>query len=220
MFCMECGNEISVGAKFCNQCGKNSVGSLAENDIKSGGVFSEQSKAKEQVNISSEKGSNYPFELNEQFINSPKFDLMLGKKSSYYRSHFVRLSAVLTGVETKSFWEKIRADWKANGVGFNWAAAFFGFFWLAYRRMYLSAFMLFVIETYMGYKSKNIWVPQMVIFILLGVTGNKTYLSYLKKKLPKCKDDSDLVMLGSSSVLAACLSVGASILIALALGGN
>ncbi len=82
--------------------------------------------------------------------------------------------------------------------GFNWAGFFLTVFWLAYRKMYLPAFLLFAIMTvesigeellfiwYLGYEE----TPNAVVLgvgLLIGTTvgffGNAWYLAHARKAI-------------------------------------
>ncbi|HBC71752.1 MAG TPA: hypothetical protein DCZ38_03115 [Coxiellaceae bacterium] len=112
-----------------------------------------------------------------EIIDSPLTKDFVGKKYSYYQRR----------------WEKIIAGTKLFGISWNWPAMFLGFFWLAYRKMYLYAFIMFVImvskEVIFDYCSlPGYYFPGVVFHLLLALFANYLYLLFVSDKTTKFKN--------------------------------
>lgn len=78
--------------------------------------------------------------------------------------------------------------WKSHSdtalKGFNWAAAIFGFEWMAYRKMYLEALLYFIIVNVAAlFLNGDFWGD--CFRLLIGVFGNALYRNKALRTLHK-----------------------------------
>lgn len=77
-------------------------------------------------------------------------------------------------------------------VSWNWSAAFFGVLWMVYRRMYLLAFLYFVLQ-YVTVHTIELFFPEensrygfgFFFFLLQGLFANSVYFSFVHHKMTK-----------------------------------
>ena len=94
-------------------------------------------------------------------------------------------------------------------TSWNWASFLLGMWWLVYRKMYLYAFLLFLI-TLITWIPILGWIVALVIWVSMGLFGNYIYGQYVYKKLKElsliAKSNDELRMLamqkGGTSILA------------------
>ena len=79
-----------------------------------------------------------------------------------------------------SFWKRI-----------NWAAFFFGLFWMGYRRMYKEVliFMLILFAASSFSVIFSITIPN-VFCIIFGLIGNQLYLNSIERKIKKIESST------------------------------
>jgi hypothetical protein len=78
-------------------------------------------------------------------------------------------------------------------AGWNWAAFFFGVFWLGYRKMFKTLItliiMFFLIDTVLIlFKSGSIKEVNLFFTFICGLCGNTFYYNYMKKEIKKIKE--------------------------------
>ncbi|MFW9331810.1 DUF2628 domain-containing protein [Paenibacillus polymyxa] len=64
----------------------------------------------------------------------------------------------------------------------NWAAFFFSYFWLLYRKMYLFGFSYLLFAYLIDFFLPESYI-NLMIGIVLGFTGNYIYLKFIEKKI-------------------------------------
>lgn len=69
-------------------------------------------------------------------------------------------------------------------VSWNWSAFFFTYVWLAYRKMYVWAGVVFL-----AWSAINVGLPKLDILpmVVLGVGGNYLYFTYARSKIVEVK---------------------------------
>ncbi|RMD47584.1 MAG: DUF2628 domain-containing protein, partial [Aquificota bacterium] len=67
---------------------------------------------------------------------------------------------------------------KTSKISWNWSAFSFGVLWLAYRKMYLYAFFLFITSIIASVKPLLNFLSFIVFWIGLGMFGNYIYAMY------------------------------------------
>jgi len=140
--------------------------------------------------------------------------------------------------QNTAYYTKIFNDYDNDGVKepWNWAAAIFGVFWFAYRKMYKNArafcFMIIAIEAVQVIIIANsVFFPISVILefalvLYFGRTGNHKYYLHVNRKITEIKEWEDknaflidwYAKVGGTSIYSAigfCLAMGASAVIIL-----
>ncbi|CAO5677395.1 MAG: hypothetical protein HEEMFOPI_01280 [Holosporales bacterium] len=71
-------------------------------------------------------------------------------------------------------------------MSFNWSAAFFSFFWFAYRKMYMESIIFLTIITvfscFVNYYQEYHMLFILMNFVIFGFLGNGLYFRFLQKK--------------------------------------
>ena len=88
----------------------------------------------------------------------------VGKNAEYYKAKFRKFD--VRGVET------FAPTW-------NWAAFFFTFWWMLYRKLYLWSFLWFVL-TFIPYFGLVFWIAA-------GITGNYLYYRHVTSQVRKAR---------------------------------
>lgn len=117
---------------------------------------------------------------NQSTISSESIDtkrmLFVGKKYGYYSK-----------------------QWNKKSPGFNWGAAFFGIFWLGYRKMYKYLFAilgLLIIVNVTGLlvnselSDKISGGTSIALFVLFGIFGSELYRRYVDDSLEKIQKEA------------------------------
>ncbi|MEJ5173293.1 MAG: DUF2628 domain-containing protein [Hydrogenothermaceae bacterium] len=123
-------------------------------------------------------------------------------------------------------WEELSLS--NSKISWNWAAFFFGLFWLGYRKMYPHAFGLMIFSLILQYVQKVVNTDPVVvaltnlsISIILGMFGNYLYYEYTKSKIQEIQTkfadentrDLEIVRNGGES-LSTAIAVGLMYIIA------
>lgn len=93
-------------------------------------------------------------------IPEEEWRTFIGPGADYYLNKFEKFSS---------------ADMERSPVSWNWAAFFFGFVWMLYRKMYLWALVSFILAL------TPIAFP--LLMVLWGLTGNFLYYRHGRKKI-------------------------------------
>ncbi|WP_252237975.1 MULTISPECIES: DUF2628 domain-containing protein [unclassified Clostridium] len=129
-----------------------------------------ENKSTESINDNSKINIDY---LNDD-ISDEEFTSFVGKrKSSYYIEYFNR--------------------YKTNNkfISWNWAAFFFGAYWLLYRKLFLMFFLFILITTsIVSLLGPFAAFTGVIISLVLGVFGNNIYIRFVEHKIFSVKDFS------------------------------
>ena len=92
-------------------------------------------------------------------------------------------------------WSKFKYGKKGAQFSWNWAAFIFGFFWFAYRKMNVYAYLffgvitiidvLFLITTKQTSTNNSSFFG---VFLIIALLGNQSYLEFVVKKVNKLKE--------------------------------
>jgi hypothetical protein len=217
MNCTRCNAQIRQNAKFCGNCGIKVAGIL--------GSLEPASIDKQPDDIT----------IDEEFLGLDNFKELIGSKYSYYKQAFSLLLPRMrevnqfkdSSLKSRLSINGYRKSFKLQGriwssSKFNWSAAFFIYYWLAYRKCYKEAAMIFLVETLAGFwiqhKLPNGFIHHFVtvsiLFVILGKIGNLIYLSSLEERL-KAGGEVNYADVGGTNILAALVLLAISIVIGL-----
>lgn len=87
-------------------------------------------------------------------------------------------------------WQKYMDDENSLSPSWNWAAFLFGFLWLAYRKMYLLAFLAIPINFISILVNSSLFtsIISWSLCFLLALFGNKLYFHHSKNQIKKIKE--------------------------------
>lgn len=163
-FCSQCGAYADAGAKFCSQCGHpfgNHGG--GQYDYRTG-----ESSAGRKAKASFENGMNSLFSFLEQSDYIPyeqEENRFIGPKTAYYRSKFDEMRTL------------------RRMVSLNWAALFFGVFWMLYRKMYGVAGIAIAMTILIGFFGHLGSIASLVLTVCYGLFGNYLYMMTVQKRV-------------------------------------
>lgn len=163
-FCSQCGAYADAGAKFCSQCGHpfgNHGG--GQYDYRTG-----ESSAGRKAKASFENGMNSLFSFLEQSDYIPyeqEENRFIGPKTAYYRSKFDEMRTL------------------RRMVSLNWAALFFGVFWMLYRKMYEVAAAAIVLTILAGILGTAGGAIGLVLTVCYGLFGNYLYMLTIQRRV-------------------------------------
>lgn len=163
-FCSQCGAYADAGAKFCSQCG-HPFGAQSGGQ---GGYTAGESSAGQKAKSSFEKGMNSLFSFLEQNDYIPyeeEENRFIGPKAAYYRSKFDEMRTL------------------RQKVSFNWAALFFGVFWMLYRKMYEVAAAAIVLTVLAGLLGTAGGAFGLVLTVCYGLFGNYLYMMTIQRRV-------------------------------------
>lgn len=98
-------------------------------------------------------------------INSEDFSKVVQKKCDYYIPKF-------EGIKES----KEKESW-------NYAAFFFSFSWLIYRKMYREGFIVLGIKILVMYIGKYERIASLIFSLICGIYGNYLYFKHCEKKV-------------------------------------
>ncbi|WP_315078251.1 DUF2628 domain-containing protein [uncultured Clostridium sp.] len=131
-----------------------------------------ENESTESINDNSNAKINIDY-LNSD-INDEEFTSFVGKrKSSYYIEYFNR--------------------YKINNkfISWNWAAFFFGSYWLLYRKLFLIFFLFILITTSLvSLLGPLAGFTGVIISLVLGMFGNNIYIRFVEHKIFSLRDFS------------------------------
>jgi len=173
MFCIECGTQLSLQAKFCRHCGTPAdAGGATVNVTKPANLAGKSIEAKVEPALAA------VFQLASQ---EELYRAVVGEKShSFYVNDFLALDRS-----------------KKAPTAWNWAAFFGLFWWLLYRRMWKNAAICYLLllstATVFIWDLKSSDNPRLVaavwlltwlfMRIIAGGAGTEIYYSHCKKKI-------------------------------------
>lgn len=159
-FCSRCGAYADAGAKFCSQCG-HPFGDQY-------GYQAGESSAGQKAKSSFENGVNALFaflEQNDYIPYEEEENRFIGPNAAYYRSKFDEMRAL------------------NQKVSLNWAALFFGVFWMLYRKMYGVAAGAIVLTILAGILGAAGGAIGLVLTVCYGLFGNYLYMMTVQKRV-------------------------------------
>ena len=163
-FCSQCGAYADAGAKFCSQCGHafNPYGGG------SSGYQTGEASAGQKAKSSFDKGMNslfYFLEQNDYIPYEEEENRFIGPKADYYRSKFDEMRTL------------------RQKISLNWAALFFGVFWMLYRKMYEVAAAAIVLTILAGLLGAAGGAAGLVLTVCYGLFGNYLYMMTVQKRV-------------------------------------
>lgn len=159
-FCSNCGAPVDANAKFCSNCGHAFVG---QTDYRTG-----ESSAGKKAKSSFENGMNsllYFLEQSDYIPYESEENLFIGTKVEYYRSKFNEMRML------------------NQKISLNWAALFFGVFWMLYRKMYGVAAGAIALTIVAGLLGTAGGAVGLVLTVCYGLFGNYLYMMTVQKRV-------------------------------------
>ena len=102
----------------------------------------------------------------------------------------------------------------------NWAAFFLSIYWMLYRKMYLQAGALFLINIVLSAIPYVGWILDIAVWIAVGMYSNSLYLDHIRKKLTEIKminsNDKEFMIMkkgGTNLVLPIAIAVGIFVIV-------
>lgn len=166
-YCGKCGAKRDDGARFCSQCGaafereehthREYTGYTAEG---------ESAGARAKNAFESGLGSLLYFLEQKDYVPyEEEENRFIGTKAEYYREKFREMRTL------------------NQKVSLNWAALFFGIFWMLYRKMYGVAVGAVVITLLLGLLGAAGGVLGLVLTVCYGLFGNYLYMMTIQKRV-------------------------------------
>ena len=145
----------NVNIIFCSKCGQKNE---TKNSFCAGCGSKLGSITTHQTNhISKNESISY--------LNTYEMDLFLEKNQMYYHEKFERMS--ITG--DKKSW--------------NWAAFFLNIYWMLYRKMYLQAGVVYLLNLIIAFIPHIGWILSLAFGICIGLYSNSLYFNHINKNL-------------------------------------
>lgn len=160
-YCNRCGAKRDAGAKFCSQCGAAFEG----NGNTYGG---DGGSAWEQGKRSFESGFGallYFLEQKDYVPYEQEENRFIGTNVEYYRGKFDEMRTL------------------NQKVSLNWAALFFGIFWMLYRKMYGVAIGAVIATVVAGLMGGLGGVLGLALTVCYGLFGNYLYMMTVQKRV-------------------------------------
>lgn len=108
-----------------------------------------------QYSTESDNISYSEINANDDLYNiDDEINMLLGKNKYYYYEKF------------------------SSKVSWNWASAFFGGFWYAYRKMYVIQILYYVVALFCAFIPRM----QLILFVASGILGNYLYKGEIEKR--------------------------------------
>lgn len=164
-YCSQCGAVAEERARFCSCCGHP----LTENGAcGQGGYQAGETSAGQKARHSFESGFNSLLDFLEQSDYIPyenEEDLFIGAKVEYYRDKFNEMRTL------------------NQKVSLNWAALFFGVFWMLYRKMYGVAAAAIVLTILAGLLGAAGGAFGLALTVGYGLFGNYLYMMTVQRRV-------------------------------------
>ena len=155
--CKNCGAWVDDGDKFCEHCGNNL--SAVDDPV----VVEAEPEIVDAEIIAPPRRYESPAadarEVRERLV---------GTKTEYYLPHFEKFETL------NSF------------TSWNWAAFFFGGYWMLYRKMYALGAVLFVVTELLALL--DVGGLNLLLSIGVGVVGNYLYMKDINSRTDKAMD--------------------------------
>ena len=155
-FCGSCGAYVEGEAKFCSRCGRPFAAG--------GGEESSAEKAKRTA----QNGFDsllYFLEQSDYIPYEEEENRLIGPKAEYYRGKFNEMRLL------------------NQKISMNWAALFFGVFWMLYRKMYGVAVAAIVLTVLAGCLGTAGGVVGLALTVCYGLFGNYLYMMTIQKRV-------------------------------------
>lgn len=162
-YCGRCGAKRDDGAKFCSQCGAAFAERTEYSEYTAG-----EASAGERAKNAFENGFGsllYFLEQKDYIPYEEEENRFIVTKADYYRSKFNEMRML------------------NQKVSLNWAALFFGIFWMLYRKMYGVAAGAVVITVLLGLLGAAGGVLSLVLTLCYGLFGNYLYMMTIQKRV-------------------------------------
>lgn len=166
-YCGACGAKRDSGTRFCSQCG-----AAFEREFKGQGEYRQHSagdaSAGERAKNAFERGFGsllYFLEQKDYIPYEQEENRFIGTKVEYYRGKFHEMRTL------------------NQKVSLNWAALFFGIFWMLYRKMYGVAAGAVVVTVLLGLLGAAGGVLSLVLTVCYGLFGNYLYMMTIQKRV-------------------------------------
>ncbi|MBQ3011151.1 MAG: DUF2628 domain-containing protein [Oscillospiraceae bacterium] len=162
--CVNCGAVIDAYAKFCPECGY----AFGTKGFEAQKEQSHEEGAGQKAKRSFENGINDLLHFLEQEDYIPYEDeenRLIGTKTDYYRGKFNEMRML------------------RQKVSLNWAALFFGVFWMLYRKMYGVAGIAIAMTILIGFFGHLGSIASLVLTVCYGMFGNYLYMMTIQKRV-------------------------------------
>ncbi|WP_297430010.1 RING finger protein [Clostridium sp.] len=210
LLCTKCGSAYKEGDKFCSTCGNIIL----------------KSEQQEQCTFVSTQEQSFNYNesqnINQATVNTDEDILtFIGKNQEYYFNKFQKFNL------------------NNSKVSWNWASAFLGAYWYAYRKMFLFQFLYYVIYLFgtffIGMLIGGVFIvtrntnhallamfPLLVLFgpfLISGMFGNIIYKYHVEQHLKKAgymdayMKQNYLIKKGGTSGIAVLVLIGISLLL-------
>ncbi|MBU5467363.1 DUF2628 domain-containing protein [Virgibacillus sp. MSJ-26] len=169
MNCKKCGAEQSADAEFCNVCGEKLTNGNQAEDVRENELNDVVNGTGEGIEPNQEHESSDVEEPFQHLIS-----LYVGDKIDYYR-----------------------AKWKkGKNISWNWPAFFLTFFWLGYRKMYRTVFIIVgiyfaldIVSLVTGVDLDSTTNIGLVVSVVLGLSGNNLYKEHVNRQVNRIEEE-------------------------------
>lgn len=202
MFCVNCGQQLSDEAKFCTTCGRpvNPLGPTP------GETATHSSMSPSETSNSHTRSVDESIPSTE--ITDQELSAVVGSRADYYLRK----------------WSLIDPEKPLVKGTWNWPAFFFTIFWFLYRKMYLYAIVLVIVDLVAVLLSYRGSVMGIIVSVLSGRMANGLYFMFAKNRIRKIKSThpnrekqlSTIASQGGTSVPS--WIIGAIVYVAVAIG--
>lgn len=160
-FCGQCGAKRENGANFCSQCGNR-----FEQEFEGGSA--REYSAGDRAKNAFEQGLGsllYFLEQRDYIPYEAEENCFIGTNTEYYRGKFDEMRTL------------------NQKVSLNWAALFFGIFWMLYRKMYGVAVGALIATVIAGMLGTAGGILGLVLTVCYGLFGNYLYMMTIQKRV-------------------------------------
>ena len=181
---------------FCSECGQKNSGTSSFCS-KCGNKLHKTVLEKSSYTTNNGSASYTTNNDSVRYDDMDDINLFVQKNQMFYQEKFDRI--IKTG--DKKTW--------------NWAAFFLSIYWMLYRKMYLQAGGLFLLNFLVGCIPYIGWLLNIGIWIGVGMYSNSLYLDHIRKKLAEINminsNDKEFMIMkkgGTNLVLPIAIAVG------------